>query len=101
MSYTTIRRAMQDVELLDRVTTATLKEALSNPNVVDTKFAADVILNPRYGGDIMIGPVAVDTEASYESALLAGRGAPGHDVDIITDGQILSAVQAHWPQDPV
>ena len=27
----------------------------------------------------------------------AGRGAPGHDTDIITDGAITSAIVAHWP----
>ena len=100
MSYASINRAMQDQDLIARVTSAALKEAYANPEFGDTIFGGQVKMNPRYGGDVLIGPVAVDTEAAYASALAAGRGAPGHDTDVITDAAINSAVQAHWPADP-
>jgi len=45
----------------------------------------------------LMWPVAVDTEAAYESALLAGRGAPGFDPDIITDAALTASINAHWP----
>jgi hypothetical protein len=44
-------------------------------------------------------PIAVDTEAAYETAVNSGRGAPGYDVDIITDAAITAAIAAHWPPD--
>jgi len=49
------------------------------------------------GAEPLMYPVAVDTEAAYESALQSGRGAPGHDADIITDAALTAAIGAHWP----
>ena len=49
--------------------------------------------------EVLMYPVAVDTEAAYEAALQAGRGAPGNDSDIITDGALTSSIGAHWPFD--
>jgi len=100
MSYSSIQRAIQDQQLKDRVISASLQQALNNPTFGDTVFGQQVVANPYVAGDRLIGPVAIDYEDAYESALIAGRGAPGHDVDIITDANIEAAVQAHWPQDP-
>jgi hypothetical protein len=43
--------------------------------------------------------VAGDVAAAYESALAAGNPNPGGDPAVVTDGMILSAVQADWPPD--
>ena len=48
----------------------------------------------------LMWPIAADQEAQYEAALQAGRGAPGHDTDIITDAALLSGVKSFWPADP-
>jgi hypothetical protein len=99
MSLSSISRAAADLDLIARVQAAANQEANNNPTLRDTVYAQQlrsgiVNINP------LMWPVAVDTEAAYEAALLNGRGAPGHDTDIITDGQITAAVQAHWPPDP-
>lgn len=100
MSYTSVTRATQDTDLQARVSAAVQKEAWNNPDLSATVFALLARQNPASGMVQMMYPVAIDTEAAYESALVAGRGAPGHDTDVITDGALLSAVQAHWPPDP-
>ncbi len=100
MSYTTITQAAQDPALHDRVLGAVHKEALNNPTYGDTTFGQDVLDG---GADIWTRfayPVAVDTEAAYESAVIAENPNPGGDPAVITDAAILSSVQAHWPQDP-
>jgi hypothetical protein len=52
---------------------------------------------------LMTWPVVIasDVEAAYASALAAGNPSPGGDPAVITDGMILSNVQAKWPTDPV
>ena len=44
--------------------------------------------------------IAVATEAAYESALAAGVERPGYDPSVVSDADIGTAVQVHWPQDP-
>jgi hypothetical protein len=51
----------------------------------------------QIGVEPLMYPIAVDTEAAYEAAIQAGRGSPGHDLDIITDGALTSSINAHWP----
>jgi hypothetical protein len=99
MSYTSITAAARDTALTDRITAAAYQEALDNPTFTDTVFGRQML--GGYGSAAPLNyPVAIDTEAAYESALAAGNPNPGGDPSVITDAAILSAVQAHWPPDP-
>lgn len=100
MSYKSITQASRDPSLGDRIAAAVYKEAQSNDQFGDTD----------YGGRVLSGfadlvtpfayPVAIDTEAAYESALAGDNPDPGGDPAVITDAAILGSVQAHWPPDP-
>lgn len=98
MSMTSITRAATDVDLINRVMAAAHREMVYNPALAETEFGQQLLsgnltgVNPK-----LMYPVAVDTEAAYESAITAGRGRPGYDTDIITDASLTSAVLAHWP----
>jgi len=99
MSQTSINQAANDVDLQIRVQSAAYAEAFNNPDLEHNQFADQI----RRGYANLTGlyyAVAVSTEAAYETGLLNGRGAPGHDADIITDADIVAAIQMHWPQDP-
>ncbi len=100
MSYSSITRATLDTDLQARVSAAVQKEAWNNATLKDTQFAVLARTNAATGMVQMMYPVAIATEAAYESALTSGRGAPGHDEDVITDAALLAAVQANWPADP-
>lgn len=100
MSYNTLNTQVRDQALADRVNAAAHQEALNNPAVADSAVAAEILRN-TYGADtFFIWPVSAATEAEYASALAAGTLNPGGDEAVISDGQILSAVQANWPPDP-
>ena len=100
MSYNTINQAANDPALLKRVTSAVSQEAW-NGSVKDTQFANIVRNNANYGGTQLIWPTAIDYEAANASALAANNPNPGGDESVITDPNITSSVQAHWPPDPV
>ena len=99
MTMATINQAASDGQLRARVLAAAQKEIIFNEELANTEYGKRLA---RGDSDVMplMYRVAVDTEAAYASALQAGRGAPGHDPDIITDGAITSAIVAGWPQDP-
>jgi len=99
MSYSSLDAASKDIGLQNRTVAATVQEAVENPAVYDTAYAAAVRQNPSEGIR-MIWAVALNTEAEYEAALLNHVPNPGSDPSVITDGMILSAIQAHWPPDP-
>lgn len=99
MSQTTINRAANDHDLQIRVQAAVYAEAFNNPELEKNQFADQV----RRGSANLTGmyfAVAVATEMAYEGGILNGRGAPGHDRDVITDDSITNAVKADWPKDP-
>ena len=106
MSFASISAAALDPQLRARVEAAANKEARLNPEFGNTVYGQQLLTGAptqpsmAYTPTSLLWGVAVDTEAAYESALVAGRGAPGHDKDIITDAQITAAVQANWPPDP-
>jgi hypothetical protein len=100
MSQTTIARAAIDPDLNKRITAAVYSEAIANPTLADTQFAIAV----KNGFANMTGlfwAVADAVEAEYEAGIVSGRGSPGHDQDVVTDGAITSAVVANWPPDAV
>lgn len=96
MTMASISQAAADEQLRARVLAAAQKEIIYNEELANTSYGQ---LLARGNNDVspLIYRVAVDTEAAYESALQAGRGSPGHDPDVITDGQITSAIVAGWP----
>ena len=99
MTAASIHRAANDPQLQARVLAAAQKEILYNEELADTSYGKRLA---QGGADVMplMWPVAADQEQAYSSALQAGRGAPGHDTDIITDDAILSAIKSFWPSDP-
>jgi hypothetical protein len=99
MSFSTVAQAANDTDLQERVQASVYSEAIGNPTLHDTVFAQQV----RAGFTqltSMFWAVADAVEAEYAAGLSAGRGAPGHDIDVVTDGAITSAVVANWPPDP-
>jgi hypothetical protein len=87
MSYGTIYQCVNDQVFVGRVQAAAAQEGDGNPIL-----AADSLRWPV--------AAASDIEAAYASALAAGNENPGGDEGVITDGMILSAVQAHSPAPP-
>lgn len=99
MSLTTISQAAEDGELHDRITAGVWKEAVANPALGGTNFGRQVLQGTGNILGTFAYPVSVDNEAAYESAVIAGNPHPGLDPAVITDANIASAVQAHWPAD--
>lgn len=98
MSQTTINRAANDIDLQVRVQAAAYAEAFGE-GMEDNQFADQI----RRGYGNLTGlyfAVAVATESAYEGGILNGRGAPGHDRDVITDEAITTAVKENWPENP-
>jgi hypothetical protein len=100
MSLASIDQAANDQALQQRTTSAVWKEAVANPAFGGTAFGRQVLTGTAPIVMTFAYPVAVDTEAAYESAVIAGNPNPGGDPAVITDAAIGSAVQAHWPADP-
>ena len=98
MSANSIAMAAVDSDLIRRVSALAQKELIYDETKANSSYGR-MIAN---GGmpNQLVWAVAVATEAAYESALVSGRGAPGHDSDVITDGDITSAIVANWPPDP-
>ena len=72
------------MDFMDRVTACASQEGASDPYTAMQSLRWPVAS-------------ASDIEAAYESALAADNPAPGADPTVITDGMILSAVQANLP----
>jgi hypothetical protein len=87
MSYSTINRCANDGSFVGRVTAAVAAEGEAEPSRT-TALVKWAVAS------------ASDVEAAYASALAAGNPVPGGDEAVITDGMILSAVQANWPEPP-
>lgn len=100
MTLSSIQQAANDFQLRARVESSAQQEARNNPELQNTQFAKNLINGTAPVQSLMWG-VAVATEAAYFAAVQNGRGAPGHDADVITDGDITAAVVANWPPDPV
>lgn len=100
MSYKSVAASRQDRALGDRIVAATVQEAWNNPATSATAYGAEVRASEN-NAIRMIYPVCVsaDVESAYASALAGGNPDPGGDETAVTDGQILGAVQAKWPQD--
>lgn len=96
MTTNSVQRAALDPDLQRRVQATCYSEAFNNADIADTTFAVGV--RGGYANfTSMHWMVASAVQAEYEAGLASGRGSPGHDLDVVTDGAILAAVQAHWP----
>jgi hypothetical protein len=87
MSYSTINTCANDLSFQGRVTAACAAEGRS-----DAGSAMYQVIWPVAS--------ASDVEAAYASALAADNPDPGGDDSVVTDGMILSAVQANLPAPP-
>lgn len=99
MTLNSVARAADDADLQKRISASVNAEAINNPELMDTAFAAQV----RTGYPTltsMYWAVAQAVQVEYETGVNSGRGSPGHDSDVVTDGAITSAVVANWPPDP-
>jgi len=97
MSYSSLARQVADTALMERVNAAAQQEAIENPGVHDSPFAQAIRGNYASPVQVLAWPVCAATEAAYEFALNSGNPNPGGDPAVITDADILSAVQANWP----
>ena len=91
MSYTTIAQCANDSAFIVRITSAIAQEQVSRGESVD--FSDEYTMRWAVSAHS-------DVEAAYASALAAENPSPGGDPSVITDGMILSAVQANWPEPP-
>ena len=87
MSFKTVHRSSMDAALYGRVTACVAKEQDARGEVV----SPDSVTSELYWGVISAG----DVEGAYASALANNNPDPGGDESVITDGMILSAVQAN------
>lgn len=101
MTLSITARAAADTDLQDRVNASVYQEAMNNATLSDTVFAKQLLTQGFGLPQSMYWSVAVAVSAAYEGGLANGRGAPGHDVDVVTDAAITAAVVAAWPPDPV
>jgi hypothetical protein len=83
MSYSSINRCAGDQAFQGRVTACAAQEGATSPNSAMYQLIWSVCS-------------ASDIEQAYAYALDSGNPDPGGDPTVITDGMILSAVQAHW-----
>ncbi len=96
MSYNTLAAQVIDTDLGARITAAGMTEATIGSGV-DTSFGADLRAGVASVLAVLNWPVCVATQDQYASALAAGIPNPGRDESVITDADILAAVQASWP----
>jgi len=82
VSYKTINLCANDRSFLDRLTACTADEGAPYPEGETQRLR-------------WIASSADDIEAAYASAVAAENPDPGGDESVITDGMILSVVQAN------
>lgn len=80
-SYWSVALVEQDTDLQRRVIACAAVENIPDPSHWAMTHSWDYASQPGWG-------------AAWDSALVAGNPAPGRDPAVITDAQILSAVQA-------
>jgi len=80
VSYLSISKCVEDHDFVSRTRACAVQEG-ADPNTIQSELYWWV-------------STRADIEAAYASALAAGSPNPGGDEAVITDGMILSAVQA-------
>jgi hypothetical protein len=98
LTYSSIYMSSQDDHLKNRILAAIAKEAWANEEMGRTAAGQKVIYgSPEEILPYIIWPACVDFEVAYEYALGESNTDPGGDAGVITDANIQSAVQTHWP----
>jgi len=101
MSHSTITQSTEDQALLDRIQAAACKEAwVGGPEFELSDYGERLRSYPAEALITFTWPVCIEYEAAYEYALNAANPNPGGDPTVITDANITSSVQAHWPTQP-
>lgn len=101
MSSNIVVQAANDTNLQDRVSASIYSEAINNAELKDTQFAVQVKSGYPPPFTSLYWAVASAVQTEYEYGINAGRGSPGYDDDVVTDGAITSAVVANWPKDNI
>lgn len=102
MTYQSITESTRDTALQDRVTAAALKESYAGaPEFSQSAFATQVQRTPMLALNYFMWPVCIEYEDEYKYAMDSNNDNPGGDVGVITDANIGSSIQVHWPQDTV
>jgi len=89
MSYTTVTQCVYDNAFSQRVNACIAEEQIAKGDTAQP----GTILNQM----LWAVAAASDVEDAYAYALTAENPNPGGDETVITDGMILSHVQANWP----
>lgn len=100
MTLNAVVRAANDTDLQTRIQAAIYEEAINNADLKDTEFGK--MVRQGYANFIsMYWAVAQAVQNEYQYGVDTGRGSPGHDPDVVSDGAITAAVVVHWPPDSV
>jgi hypothetical protein len=97
VTYNSLYQQSQDAALMSRVMACAQQEARASGATSDFGKAVVNGINPTTA---LMWSVCIVTEAAYAYALLQENPNPGGDPTVISDEDILSAVQANWPPDP-
>lgn len=101
MSYTSINTCVNDVDLQARVTSAASKEAWAGgPEFAGSEYGRRLRSYPEEATATFMYAVAIDYETEYSYAVDAENPSPGLDPGVISDANIQSSVQVHWPYEP-
>jgi len=98
MTYNTLAQQVKDKALIDRIDACGYQESWNNPGLQGTAFAQAVRNLMVLPSSALAWPVCIATEAAYAYAVASGKPDPGGDATVITDNDILAAVQANWPE---
>jgi hypothetical protein len=97
MSNNTLVAQQQDQVLMGRVRASAQREAWSNPSAATSAFGLAVKHGMIDPAQILGWAVCVATEEQYATALADNVVNPGGDPTVISDDEILEAVQKAWP----
>jgi hypothetical protein len=83
MSYKSVADMAESYSLNRRLTAGAAKESIDNPQGWVQLYRYEIASQPGW-------------DAAWDSAVAGGVEDPGNDEAVITDGMILSGVQAVW-----
>ncbi len=88
MSYKSVADMAENFALNRRITAGAAKESIDNPQSWVATFRWEVASQPGW-------------DAAWDSAIAGGDTDPGNNEAVITDGMILSGVQAVLAANPI
>lgn len=83
MSYKSVADMAENYALNRRITGGAGKESIDNPQAWVQSYRWEIASQPGW-------------DAAWDSAVASGNPDPGNDESVITDGMILSGIQAVW-----